>query len=122
MSDVNIITLSGRIGTTPEGRYTPNGFLTCQLNLAVSEWKKNADNGKGGQGAETTHWIRCLFLGNTAERLLKSCQKGQKILIEGRIQQESWVDKDSGTKRSATQILVSRMHILSWNRDQNQQG
>lgn len=98
MSDINTVSLTGRLGADIELRYTPSGKAVADVNLAVvSGWGKN----------EKTNWIGLTFWDKSAEAAQKHLGKGRKIAICGRLDQDEWQDKQTGQKRTKTRVVVS---------------
>lgn len=104
---VNKAILIGRLGGDPEVRYTPDGLMITNFNLATDEARKD----KNGERVQKTEWHRIVTFGKLAEISGKYLSKGKLIFIEGRIQTRSWEDKD-GNKRYTTEIIASNMRML----------
>ena len=104
---VNKAMLIGRLGKDPEVRYTPDGAMVTNFNLATDEqWKD-----KNGEKVQKTEWHRIVTFGKLAERCGNYLVKGKLIFVEGRIQTRSWEDKE-GVKRYTTEIVASNMQML----------
>ncbi len=104
---VNKAILIGRLGKDPEVRYTPDGTMVTNFNLATDEqWKD-----KNGEKVQKTEWHRIVTFGKLAEICGNYLVKGKLIFVEGRIQTRSWEDKD-GVKRFTTEIIANNMQML----------
>jgi len=104
---VNKVILVGRLGKDPEVRYTPDGTMVTNFNLATDEqWKD-----KSGEKTQKTEWHRIVTFGKLAEICGNYLVKGKLIYIEGRIQTRSWEDKE-GVKRFTTEIIATNMQML----------
>jgi single-strand DNA-binding protein len=104
---VNKAILIGRLGKDPEVRYTPDGTMITNFNLATDEqWKD-----KNGEKVQKTEWHRVVTFGKLAEICGNYLAKGKLVFIEGRIQTRSWEDKD-GVKRFTTEIIANNMQML----------
>ena len=104
---LNKAILIGRLGKDPEVRYTPEGAMVTNFNLATDEqWKD-----KSGEKVHKTEWHRIVSFGKLAEICGNYLVKGKMVYIEGKIQTRSWEDKD-GVKRYATEIVASDMKML----------
>jgi len=104
---VNKAMLIGRLGKDPEVRYTPDGTMVTNFNLATDEQWKDKD----GEKVQKTEWHRIVTFGKLAEICGNYLVKGKLIFVEGRIQTRSWEDKD-GVKRFTTEIIASNMQML----------
>ena len=104
---VNKAILIGRLGKDPEIRYTPDGAMVTNFNLATDEqWKD-----KNGEKVQKTEWHRIVAFGKLAEICGNYLVKGKLIFVEGRIQTRSWEDKE-GVKRYTTEIVANNMQML----------
>jgi single-strand DNA-binding protein len=104
---VNKAILIGRLGKDPEVRYTPDGAMVTNFNLATDEqWKD-----KNGEKVQKTEWHKIVTFGKLAEICGNYLVKGKLVFIEGRIQTRSWEDKD-GVKRFTTEIVAGNMQML----------
>ncbi|MGV8058450.1 MAG: single-stranded DNA-binding protein [Smithellaceae bacterium] len=104
---INKAILIGRLGKDPEVRYTPDGTMVTNFNLATDEqWKD-----KSGEKVQKTEWHRIVTFGKLAEICGNYLTKGKLVFIEGRIQTRSWEDKD-GVKRFTTEIVAGDMKML----------
>ncbi|MFO7570140.1 MAG: single-stranded DNA-binding protein [Smithellaceae bacterium] len=104
---INKAILVGRLGKDPEVRYTPDGTMVTNFNLATDEtWKD-----KNGEKVQKTEWHRIVTFGKLAEICGNYLVKGKLVFIEGRIQTRAWDDKD-GVKRYTTEIVANDMKML----------
>ena len=60
--------------------------------------------------------------GRTAENIAKFFSKGRPILIEGRLRQDSWEDKQTGQKRTKLLVVLERFEFVGSSRDQQSGG
>lgn len=60
-----------------------------------------------GTNAQDTDFIQCVAFGRVGEFAAKYLHKGQRIIVEGRLQTSRYVDKD-GITRYSTQVVVAR--------------
>ena len=104
----NKVFLTGRVTREWEIRATSSGTTIARNSIAV-------DSGYGDN--KRTDFINLTAFGKTAETLEKYGFKGQKLLIEGRIQTGSY-EKD-GVKHSTTDIIIDRSEFLSFKDNNN---
>jgi single-strand DNA-binding protein len=107
MSGINKVILIGRLGRDPEVKYTPSGAAVANFPLATSEQWKNKD----GEKQERTEWHRIEAWRRLGEICGEYLHKGSQIYIEGRIQTDSWEDRE-GNKRYTTKIVANNMQML----------
>ena len=106
-SDINRIILIGRLVKDPELRYTQNGTSVSSFSIA-----NNRTYVSGGEKKEFVSFFNCVAWGKLGELIVQYCKKGQRIGIEGRLQQRSWEDQD-GKKRSAVEVVVENVQFLT---------
>jgi single-strand DNA-binding protein len=104
---VNKATLLGHVGMDPEIRATQGGTTVANLSLATSERCK-----QGEEWVDHTEWHNLVAFQRTAEVVRDYVKKGSQILIEGKLQTQTWDDKESGQKRYKTVILISDLVLL----------
>lgn len=108
MASFNKVILLGNLTRDPEVRYTPKGSAVCDLGIAVNR-TYTLDNGEKREEVtyvDVTLWAR---LAEIAGEYLK---KGRPVFIEGRLQLDTWDDKQSGQKRSKMRVIGETMQLL----------
>lgn len=95
---------SGNLTKDPEVKITKNGKAMAIFTIAVKQDFKT-------DGEYKTDFFNCIAFGFTADYIGNYLQKGNKCLICGRVQNESW-EKD-GVKRYATKIIVENCEGLT---------
>lgn len=100
MSNLNIVTLGGRLSRDPELRTTSGG--TAVVNFTIKQTEKYNDE-------QRTHFFDIVMFGKMAEVVNEYFHKDKAIIVTGRIQQERW-EKD-GEKRSKLSILAREFNF-----------
>ena len=108
-ASMNKVILMGNLGKSPETRTLESGVVMCRFPIATSETYKNR---KSGERTSHTEWHNVVLWRGLAEVAEKYLNKGDKILIEGRIRSRSWEDKESGQMRFITEILADQMQMI----------
>lgn len=98
--------LVGNLTKDIELRYSQNGTAMGKSSIAVN--RKFTTN---GEKREEAMFIDVVFFGRLAEIANQYTFKGSKVLIEGRLVQETWKDA-SGQNRSKHVISVENMEML----------
>ena len=98
---LNQIALHGRITRDPELRRTQGGVAVASFSIAVDQ------DFTDKEGRRATDFIDCTAWRQTAEFICKYFTKGQEIIVTGRLQNESWTDKD-GKQRKTNKVVVER--------------
>lgn len=105
----NKVILVGNLTRDPQIRYTPKGTAVAELGLAVSRtWFDQGTN----QKKEETTFVDVTLWGRQAEIAGEYLSKGRPVLIEGRLNLDTWDDKESGQKRSKLKVVCEQMQLL----------
>jgi single-strand DNA-binding protein len=109
MASFNKVILMGNLTRDPEVRYTTGGSAVCDITLAVNyQWTDKRSN----ERKEEVSFIDVTLWGRTAEIAGEYLAKGRPVLIEGRLQQDKWDDKETGQKRSKLKVVADAMQLL----------
>lgn len=104
---MNSVQIIGNLGDDGELKYTQGGSALLRLRVAVNDTWKDRDGNK----QQKTHWMSCVLWGKRAEALHPHVNKGDKIGIEGSLEQRSWEDQN-GNRRSTIEIKVRDVTLL----------
>lgn len=111
MANLNKVMLIGNLTRDPELRHTPKGTAVAELGLAINRvW-----NNDQGQKQEETTFVDVTLWGRQAELAQQYLNKGRSVYIEGRLQLDTWDDKETGKKRSKIRIIGEVMQFLGSN-------
>lgn len=114
MASFNKVILVGNLTRDPQVKYTTGGTAVTELGLAVSrQWFDKQSN----QKKEETTFVDVTLWGRTAEVAGEYLAKGRPVLIEGRLQLDSWDDKETGQKRSKLRVVGENMTMLGSRQD-----
>jgi single-strand DNA-binding protein len=109
MSSFNKVILLGNLTRDPQVRYTPGGTAVAELGLAVNRtWFDQKTNSR----REETTFVDVTLWGRQAEVAGEYLAKGRQVLIEGRLQLDTWEDKESGQKRSKLKVVSENMKMV----------
>ncbi|MGZ4983674.1 MAG: single-stranded DNA-binding protein [Chthoniobacterales bacterium] len=108
MASFNKVILMGNLTRDPEVRYTPKGSAVTDIGLAVNRVYST----EGGEKREEVTFVDVTLWGRTAEIAGEYLKKGRPVLIEGRLQLDSWDDKQSGQKRSKLKVIGETMQLI----------
>lgn len=108
MANFNKVILLGNLTRDPEVRYTPKGSAVTEIGLAVNRVYST----ESGEKREETTFVDVTLWGRTAEIAGEYLKKGRPVLIEGRLQLDTWDDKTSGQKRSKLKVVGEGLQLL----------
>lgn len=109
MASFNKVILVGNLTRDPQVKYTTGGTAVAELGLAVSrQWFDKQTNSK----KEETTFVDVTLWGRTAEVAGEYLAKGRPVLIEGRLQLDTWEDRETKQKRSKLRVVGENMTML----------
>ena len=108
MASVNKVILIGNCTRDPEVRYTPKGTAVADIGMAMNRYFSS----DGGERREETTFVDVTLWGRQAEVAGEYLKKGRPVYIEGRLQMDSWDDKNTGQKRTKLKIVGEQMQLL----------
>jgi len=101
------VTITGNLTADPEVRYFDSGAAKLSFSVAVNNYWTDAK----GEKQEKTSFFNVIAWRNLAEDGGNVLQKGVRVTVSGRLEQESWDDKETGKKRSAVHVLADEIGI-----------
>lgn len=109
MASYNKVILVGNVTRDPELRTIGQGTSVTELGLAVNRsWYDKQSR----ERKEETTFVDVTLWGRQAEVACEFLAKGRSVMIEGRLQMDSWEDKSTGQKRSKLKVTGESMQLL----------
>jgi single-strand DNA-binding protein len=108
MANLNRVLLIGNLTRDPELRYTPKGTAVTEIGLAVNR----IYSGEDGEKKEETTFVDVTLWARQAEVAGQYLKKGRPVFIEGRLQLDTWDDKQTGQKRSRLRVVAENLQLL----------
>ena len=105
----NTVSVVGNVTRDPEIRFTPSGKPVCSFGVA---WNHRYD--RDGEKVESTSFFDVKCWGSLAENVGSSIEKGTRVLIEGRLDQQSFTDKEGNARRKVEIIADDVAPSLRW--------
>ncbi len=108
MASLNKVMLIGNLTRDPEVRYTPKGTAVTDIGMAINRYRTS----ESGERTEETTFVDVTLWGRQAELAGQYLAKGRSVYIEGRLQLDTWDDRESGQKRSKLKVVGEVMQFL----------
>ncbi len=99
---INQVILMGRLTRDPEQRTTTTGKTIASFSIAVD---------RGGQD-DQADFFNITAWEKLGELVMQYLTKGRRVLVQGRLRQDSWDDKESGQKRSRVEVTATDVTFL----------
>ena len=107
MSSLNVVLMMGNLVKDVEVRQLPSGMAVGVLRLALNE----SYTTKSGERVDRPCFIDVEVWDKLADQCAKSLAKGAQVLVEGRLQMDTWDAKD-GQKRTKHKVRAIRVEFL----------
>ena len=104
--EINRVIIIANTTRDVELKITPSGASVANFSIASNRKYKAGDETK-----EEVSYFDCVVWGKLAELCEKYVKKGDKVGIEGRLQQRRW--ETDGKKASKVEIVVENVQFLS---------
>lgn len=99
---INQVILMGRLTRDPEQRTTSGGKNIASFSIAVD---------RGGQ-EDAADFFDVTAWEKLGDLVMQYLQKGRRVLVQGRLRQDSWDDKETGKKRSRIEVTATDVTFL----------
>ena len=108
MANFNKVILAGNLTRDPELRYTPKGTAIANITLAINRtWKSET-----GEMKEEVSFVDVDVWGRQAEVIAQYMKKGRPLLVEGRLKQDTWEDKNTNQKQSKLKVVLESFSFI----------
>ena len=99
---INQVILMGRLTRDPEQRTTTTGKTIANFSIAVD---------RGGQD-DTADFFNVTAWEKLGELVVQYLSKGRRVLVQGRLRQDTWEDKETGKKQSRIEVVATDVTFL----------
>jgi single-strand DNA-binding protein len=107
MATLNKVIIAGNLTKRPELRKTPNGTSVTDLLVALNRDFYNLN----GEKQQEVCFVDVVVWGKQAEHCVHALQCSSSVLVEGRLQLDTWYGKD-GEKRCKLRVAAERVQFL----------
>ena len=113
---MNKTVILGTLTKDVELKYIPSEAAIGSFTIANNQDYKTKD----GEKVQKTCFVEVVAYGKQAEIVNQYFHKGSRILVEGALEQQTWVDKKDGTNRSKHVIKLEAFHFIDKKSDAGQ--
>lgn len=99
---INQVILMGRLTRDPEQRSTSTGKTIASFSIAVD---------RGGQ-EDAADFFNVTAWEKLGELVMQYLAKGRRVLVQGRLRQDTWDDKETGKKQSRIEVVATDVTFL----------
>lgn len=104
MASINSVVISGNLGKDPMALNETDdpGKTVIALTLAVGVWDRKKNE-------ERAVWVDVIHFGKHAAWCLENLQKGSKVVISGRLDENRYKDKETGKERIRLKVVAQQV-------------
>lgn len=99
---INQVILMGRLTRDPEQRTTSTGKTIANFSIAVDRMSQD----DSADFFNITAWEKL------GDLVVKYLAKGRRVIVQGRLRQDSWDDKETGKKQSRIEVVATDVTFL----------
>lgn len=99
---INQVILMGRLTRDPEQRTTTTGKTIASFSIAVD---------RGGQD-DAADFFNVTAWEKLGELVMQYLAKGRRVLVQGRLRQDTWDDKETGKRQSRIEVVATDVTFL----------
>jgi len=99
---INQVILMGRLTRDPEQRTTSTGKTIASFSIAVDRQTQD----------DTADFFNVTAWEKLGELVMQYLAKGRRVLVQGRLRQDSWDDKETGKKQSRIEVVATDVTFL----------
>lgn len=106
MANDTVITVIGNLTADPELRFTQSGIAVASFTVASTPrtFDRQANEWKDGEAL----FLRCSIWRDAAENVAESLEKGTRVVVQGRLKQRSYTDRE-GNNRTSIELDVEEI-------------
>jgi single-strand DNA-binding protein len=94
------VSILGNLGRAPETRVKPDGTFVANFSIASNTTRSTPEG-----TVKKTDWFRVTALGKQAETLAKYAKRGNRLLVQGKLTFNPWLDREGAPQVSADLLL-----------------
>ena len=117
MASFNKVLLMGYLTRDHELRYTSGGTAVASFGLAVNRKFKQGEEWK-----DEVCFVDITVWAKQGENCAEYLNKGSQAFIEGRLNYQTWEDKQSGQQRSKLEVVAYNVQFLTKQGDKKDMG
>ena len=108
MAGEPVITIIGNVAKVEDLAYSPSGMARISFSVASTPRVKDRTSDEWVDGE--TMWVRVTAFRSDAENAAESLKKGTRVIVQGRLSQEAWEDKE-GNKRTSLKLIADEIGV-----------
>ena len=113
---INQVSISGNLTRDAELRANAMSPVLT-FSVAVNESKKNNQT---GEWESYPNYIDCVLFGERAVKISDYMRKGLKVAVSGRLHQNRWQDRETGSSRSKIELYANEIIFMSQSKPETQ--
>jgi single-strand DNA-binding protein len=111
--DYSKISFTGNLTKDPERSCTKSGKTIAELSVACNGAKSKEDK-------SDVVFYQVVVWEKQAENVIQFLQKGSKVLVDGRMKTETWIDRETEKPRSKMVVTANYIQFLDRLKDRGE--
>lgn len=107
MSDLNAVTIVGRVVRDAEVKFTQAGLPIVNVSIANNQRAK-----QNNEWVDKANFFDVKLFGERFEKLAQYLTKGSRVGITGRLEHSTWDNKETGKKNSKVEVVATDVQLL----------
>ena len=107
MAGETVITVIGNLAKEPETATSSNGSVRTSFTIVSNS--STFDRRTNSYVNGTPLSLRCVAWGDLAEHCAQTLTKGMRVIIQGRLRANNYVDKNSNEKRYSIDLMIDEI-------------
>jgi single-strand DNA-binding protein len=107
----------GRLGQDPQLNYTTGGTAVVNLSVASNRQKKDGN----GERVSVADWFKITVFGRDAEVIAQYAEKGSALAFNGRLQTDTYTDRE-GQQRTSTYLIADSFEFVPSSKRSDENG
>lgn len=103
---VNTAVIGGNLVRDSELKYTNSGLAICEFSVAVNDRRKQGDD-----WVDEVSYFDVTLFGRSGEAIQRYLTKGKQVVVEGKLRQDRWQDRESGQNRSKVVLIANNVFL-----------
>lgn len=103
---VNTVVIGGNLVRDSELKYTNSGLAICEFAVAVNDRRKQGDD-----WVDEVSYFDVTLFGRSGEAIQRYLMKGKQVVVEGKLRQDRWQDRESGQNRSKVVVIANNVFL-----------
>jgi single-strand DNA-binding protein len=105
----NVVIIDGNLTSHPEIRSLPSGDEVAEFCIA---WNNRYKDANGEFVEDEPMFVEVNSFGKSVAYVKNNLAKGCRVVVQGRLRQDRWLNKDDGQKRTKLYVVSDHIDVI----------